>query len=246
MGNYNSTTGCGASAYSRLPSSHYSPDDDHSLRDPLLRNITQKVEEQHQQLLHHIYEATRVKETVKSATTSSSSFNPNPPPSKPMQDLHQELMMRHGVAKPKALASCPSCYKQGEAIERLKEKNASLEKRVMELTATIEEMKRTSDSYIINNNNNNNIKIPAAGSTPHQSIIINTPIIPDDLVNLQTSPVPDSSTNEIEMKNDSTMSEQSSATQALQSEIIYGSLNDLTGCLVVLIFLVAVLIGVSL
>jgi hypothetical protein len=136
--------------------------------------------------------------------------------------------------------------KQGEAIERLKEKNASLEKRVMELTATIEEMKRTSDSYIINNNNNNNIKIPAAGSTPHQSIIINTPIIPDDLVNLQTSPVPDSSTNEIEMKNDSTMSEQSSATQALQSEIIYGSLNDLTGCLVVLIFLVAVLIGVSL
>jgi hypothetical protein len=138
--------------------------------------------------------------------------------------------------------------KQGEAIERLKEKNASLEKRVMELTATIEEMKRTSDSYIINNNN---IKIPAAGSgsgsgsTPHQSNI-NTPIIPDDLVNLQTSPVPDSSTNEIEMKNDSMMSEQSSATQALQSEIIYGSLNDLTGCLVVLIFLVAVLIGVSL
>lgn len=259
MGNYNSTTGCGASAYSRLPSSHYSPDDDHSLRDPLLRNITQKVEEQHQQLLHHIYEATRVKETVKSATTSSSSFNPNPPPSKPMQEqkpnghhalekeLHQELI-RHGVAKPKALASCPSCYKQGEAIERLKEKNASLEKRVMELTATIEEMKRTSDSYIINNNN---IKIPAAGSgsgsgsTPHQSNI-NTPIIPDDLVNLQTSPAPDSSTNEIEMKNDSMMSEQSSATQALQSEIIYGSLNDLTGCLVVLIFLVAVLIGVSL
>ncbi|KAI5559810.1 hypothetical protein BDE02_16G002900 [Populus trichocarpa] len=274
MGNYNSTTGCGASAYSRLPSTHYSPDDDHSLRDPLLRNITQKVEEQHQQLLHHIYEATRVKETVKSATTSSSSFNPNPPPSKPMQEeqkpnghhalekeqkpnghhalekeLHQELI-RHGVAKPKALASCPSCYKQGEAIERLKEKNASLEKRVMELTATIEEMKRTSDSYIINNNN---IKIPAAGSgsgsgsgsTPHQSNI-NTPIIPDDLVNLQTSPVPDSSTNEIEMKNDSMMSEQSSATQALQSEIIYGSLNDLTGCLVVLIFLVAVLIGVSL
>jgi hypothetical protein len=136
--------------------------------------------------------------------------------------------------------------KQGEAIERLKEKNASLEKRVMELTATIEEMKRTSDSYIINNNN---IKIPAAGSgsgsTPHQSNI-NTPIIPDDLVNLQTSPVPDSSTNGIEMKNDSMMSEQSSATQALQSEIIYGSLNDLTGCLVVLIFLVAVLIGVSL
>lgn len=138
--------------------------------------------------------------------------------------------------------------KQGEAIERLKEKNASLEKRVMELTATIEEMKRTSDSNIINNNN---IKIPAAGSgsgsgsTPHQSNI-NTPIIPDDLVNLQTSPVPDSSTNEIEMKNDSMMSEQSSATQALQSEIIYGSLNDLTGCLVVLIFLVAVLIGVSL
>lgn len=138
--------------------------------------------------------------------------------------------------------------KQGEAIERLKEKNASLEKRVMELTATIEEMKRTSDSYIINNNN---IKIPAAGSgsgsgsTPHQSNI-NTPIIPDDLVNLQTSPAPDSSTNEIEMKNDSMMSEQSSATQALQSEIIYGSLNDLTGCLVVLIFLVAVLIGVSL
>lgn len=133
--------------------------------------------------------------------------------------------------------------KQGEAIERLKEKNASLEKRVMEFTATIEEMKRTSDSYIINNNNN--IKIPAAGSTPHQSNI-NTPIIPDDLVNLQTSPVPDSSTNEIEMRNDSMMSEQSSATQALQSEIIYGSLNDLTGCLVVLIFLVAVLIGVSL
>ena len=140
--------------------------------------------------------------------------------------------------------------KQGEAIERLKEKNASLEKRVMELTATIEEMKRTSDSNIINNNN---IKIPAAGSgsgsgsgsTPHQSNI-NTPIIPDDLVNLQTSPVPDSSTNGIEMKNDSMMSEQSSATQALQSEIIYGSLNDLTGCLVVLIFLVAVLIGVSL
>lgn len=136
--------------------------------------------------------------------------------------------------------------KQGEAIERLKEKNASLEKRVMEFTATIEEMKRTSDSYIINNNNT---KIPAAGSgsgsTPHQSNI-NTPIIPDDLVNLQTSPVPDSSTNEIEMKNDSMMSEQSSATQALQSEIIYGSLNDLTGCLVVLIFLVAVLIGVSL
>jgi len=26
------------------------------------------------------------------------------------KDLHQELMMRHGVAKPKALASCPSCY----------------------------------------------------------------------------------------------------------------------------------------
>lgn len=132
MGNYNSTTGCGASAYSRLPSSHYSPDDDHSLRDPLLRNITQvtyrfnqfffsfylpldllnmfiwvlnlqyiitllvdygmqKVEEQHQQLLHHIYEATRVKETVKSATTSSSSFNPNPPPSKPMQVINIQV-----------------------------------------------------------------------------------------------------------------------------------------------------------
>ncbi|KAL3568714.1 hypothetical protein D5086_028604 [Populus alba] len=247
MGNYNSTTGCGASAYSRLPSCHYSPDDDHSLRNPLLRNITQRMEEQHQQLLHHIYEATRVKETVKSATTSSSS--PNPPPSKPMEQKpngHQELI-RHGVAKPKALASCPSCYKQGEAIERLKEKNATLEKRVMELTATIEEMKRTGDSYI---NNNNNIKIPAAGSgsgsKPHQSII-DTPIIPDDLMNLQTSPVPDRSTNEIEMKNDSMMSEQSSATQALQSEIIYGSqINDLTGCLVVLIFLVAVLIGVLL
>ena len=88
--------------------------------------------------------------------------------------------------------------KQGEAIERLKEKNATLEKRVMELTATIEEMKRTGDSYI--NNNNNNIKIPAAGSgsTPHRSIS-DTPI--SDLI---------------------------------------------TRCLVVLIFLVAVLIGVLL
>jgi hypothetical protein len=52
----------------------------------------QKVEEQHQQLLHHIYEATRVKETVKSATTSSSSFNPNPPPSKPMQVIFRFLI----------------------------------------------------------------------------------------------------------------------------------------------------------
>ncbi|XP_011040118.1 PREDICTED: uncharacterized protein LOC105136459 [Populus euphratica] len=256
MGNYNSTTDSGPSAYSRLPSSHYSPDDDHPLSDPLLSNITQRMEEQHQQLLHHIYEATRVKETVKSVTTSSSSSNPNPPPSKPTEqkpnghhalekELHQELMIRHGDAKPKALASCPSCYKQGEAIQRLKEKNASLEKRVMELTATIEEMKSSNDSYI----NNKNIKIPAAGSgsgsTPHQ-IIISTPIISDDLINLQTSPAPDS-TNEIDqMKDNSMMSEQSSTTQALQSEIIYGSLNDLTGCLVVLIFLVAVLVGVLL
>ena len=50
------------------------------------------------------------------------------------------------------------------------------------------------------------------------------------------------------MKNiNSMMSEQSSVTPALQSdEIIYGALNDLTGCLVVLIFLLAVLIGVLL
>lgn len=132
--------------------------------------------------------------------------------------------------------------KQGEAIENLKEKNAILEKRVFELTATIEDqMKRT--------------RIPAAGSGSGSApqIIINSNPIPD-LINLRT-PVPDGINEiiegvlgaEIEMKNNSMMSEQSSVTPALQSDqIIYGALNDLTGCLVVLIFLLAVLIGVLL
>ncbi|KAB5518995.1 hypothetical protein DKX38_023314 [Salix brachista] len=255
MGNYNCTTGSGSTTYSRLRSSHTSHDDDHSLRDPLLRNIRQRVEDQQQQLLHHIYGATRVKETVKSAiTSSSSSSNPNPisPPSKSMEqkpsghhglgkELHQDLI-RLGVAKPKALASCSSCYKQGEAIKNLKEKNATLEKRVLELTASMEDqMKR--------------IRIPAAGSGSgsEPQILINSNPIPD-LINLRT-PVPDGINEiiegvlgaEIEMKNNSMMSEQSSVTPALQSDqIIYGALNDLTGCLVVLIFLLAVLIGVLL
>ncbi|CAK7323368.1 unnamed protein product [Dovyalis caffra] len=213
--------------YSKLPTSHYSHDHDHhhhhdhSLREPLLQNFTQRVEEQQQELLHQIHEVNRVKETTKSTS------NPNPIPLIPcllQPKKEQQQNISHAVEKElqelklrvaKLETSCPSSSaKQGEAMEKIKKKNAALEKKVSELTAIVDEMKRTIAAVAASVDLQTPVpstETPAAGSTH------------DQIIELQT-PVPQSD-DEI---NDGVV------------------IDDLTGCLMVLIFLVAVFIGVLL
>ncbi|XP_058003836.1 uncharacterized protein LOC131180220 [Hevea brasiliensis] len=109
--------------------------------------------------------------------------------------------------------------KQERANEAIKLKNTDLEKKILKLTTTIDEMKRSTAEFWKRNPN----------------------LIPDlfdmDPLSMETG-------SELDIKNP--ISDLSSMVPIQDFSEINNPVNDLVGCLIVLIFLVAMLIGVLL